>query len=255
MRWKLAGGIHEVMINPKRMWAMNPGNSVLTTFTFKLENCVFPQQPESRHMTEWFGGELVTIKHFWKVQDTMGAQLTNEEVIQAGLDSKKALLKVVLEPFMPGGRKKVMSVKLRVLAIPGDLESAKAAAEKWKVKVQDPAVMPALAALSDNHRYTVIPVAVDEKEGDGASLGVLPIVEVRTLDQNFNYPTRKEVALEMAAFFRDWQLANVVSHHTKDSMETIYKAPARHEGEIICKPAAVWPALVQLGESSESGKI
>ena len=244
MRWRLVGGPTEVTCNPKRLWEMNAQvHGILTAVTFKLENCVFPTEPEGRHMTNWFGGEHLTLKHFWIMPDkTRGAQLTNDEVKDAGLENKTLMLKIVVEPHMKKNKRN-MSVKLRTLAIPGNMDEAKAVANKWNVNVQDPTSMLTMALITGTERHFLIPMGIDEDQNDAAGLGILPLVEVRTNVENFHYPSRDEIAKEMQAFFRDWQLANVIKPTTKEPLETLLKAADKQVGELIAKPNGEWPQL------------
>ena len=255
MRWRVNGGVYGVTCNTKRLWDTTQGaNSMITAFTFKLSDCIFPAEPEGRHMTNWFTGESVTIKHFWAVADrSRGGQLTEDEIKQVGLDNKTASLKVIMEPFLQY-RKKNMSVKLRVVAVPGDLDYIKVAANKWNVNVQDPSQLPTLALMNDKDRYTIIPLGLDELEGDDMGLGVISMVEVKTNVENFSFPSRDDMAKEQQAFFRDWQLANVVRHTANVTVEAVYKAQERMVGELAFKPRAEWPIIYSTQDPDEAGK-
>ena len=256
MRWKLRGGVYEGMISARRVWDLKDAQPILTSVTFKLEDRVFPQVPENRHMTEWFSGEQLTVKHFWEVANgNRGGQLTDQELQTTGLAEKQLQAKVVMEPFLVSGKKN-MSVKIRVVVVPGPMEKLKEVADKWKVNVQDISKLPCLALKIGTAKYTVVPMGIDEKENEGANLSTLPMIEVRTGADNFHYPSRKDIAKEIQAFMKDWQTANLLKPQSKKVLELLYQAEAREEGIQAFMPQAAWPSLLSEDEDGEaiSGK-
>ena len=242
-QWKISPGDLRGTFLAQEMWPVTPGTEkIISEISVPLARVQFPANGSNRRHTSLWIDDLCSIVHFWQVANHVGEQLTEAEVEAAGLKDKFVLARLVLEPFMQANSTAAMEMKLRLVVYPGPMTLVSEAAQKWRKNDDAAEELPCLITKNGRNRYTIVEVAMAEKQTEQVNFGVLPIIQTVTQDEQVPLPSRVQLAEELDGFLGDWQDFNVMTK-IKVPLETIYKEQPYSIGERMFKPAYQWPRL------------
>lgn len=248
--WRLRGPMWGVTLSAHHLWR-GVRNDIEVAFGFMPADLVFPTGGNSRHASGWITTDQLEMIFRWRLPEGVGDDLTEEDLEEFGLTEKEMAVRAIITPFKSKNARNKMEAKVLLAVTPRAPEALVAKGQAWNVNPNSYDGLPVIVAKDDHtsHRGKKIPLGITEQQGWDLGMGIVPMIECRTNEENFNYPTRNEVAAEFQAFMKEWPQVNVhkleLSPATGllESLEEIYEKENNTPGNFQFYPEQDWPII------------
>ena len=241
-QWRVKGSLWNAFVPGHHVWDLET-RDVITTVTVNPELFKFPVGGVTRHASLWLNQESFTLTHHWRLpENKIGDVIDEDNLTELGLDQRTASLRAIITPFKSKRSKARMEAKVVLVILPSNTEDIRAKATEWNANMDAYDVLPTIALkdFNSSHRGKRIPMGLEEPMEWNMKMGIIPILECRTQEQAFNYPSRDAIAREIQGFTKDWPQINIVQARA-GSLEEIYEREDLYVGNMEFMTEMDWP--------------